>query len=72
MFFSEYCEIFKNNYFEKHLRTTASENTLTVMLSYEICQVFKNTYFEEHLQKMFLFVSPQNTIVHFIQSNAAT
>ena len=51
MFFCEYCEIFKNTYFEKHLRTTASENTPTVMLSYEICEIFKNTYFEEHLQK---------------------
>ena len=36
VFFCEYCEIFKNTYFEKHLRTTASENTPTVMLSYEI------------------------------------
>ena len=24
MFFSEYCEIFKNNYFEEHLQTAAS------------------------------------------------
>ena len=51
MFFCEYCEIFKNIYFEKHLQTMASENTPTVMLSYEICEIFKNTYFEEHLQK---------------------
>ena len=51
MFFCEYCEIFKSTYFEKQLRTTASENTPTVMLSYEICEIFKNTYFEEHLQK---------------------
>ena len=53
MFFCEYCEIFKNTYFEKHLRTTASENTPTVMLSYEICEIFKTL----------LFVSPQNTSV---------
>ena len=51
MFFCEFCEIFKNPYFEKHLRTTASENTQTVMLSYEICEIFKNTHFEEHLQQ---------------------
>ena len=39
---------------KKHLRTTASEDTPTVMLSYEICEIFKNNYFEEHLQKTFL------------------
>ena len=27
VFFGEYCEIFKNLYFEKHLRTTASVNS---------------------------------------------
>ena len=27
VFFCEYCEIFKNTYFEKHLRTTASVNS---------------------------------------------
>ena len=51
MFFCEYCEIFKNAYFEKHLRTTAFENIPTLMLSYEISEIFKNAYFEEHLQK---------------------
>ena len=51
MFFCEYCETFKTTYFGKHLQTTASENTPTVMLSYEICEIFKNTYFEQHLQK---------------------
>ena len=51
VFFCKYCEIFKNTYFEKHLRTTASEDTPTLMLSYEICEIFKNTYFEEHLRK---------------------
>ena len=25
MFFCEFCEIFKNNFFTEHLRTTASE-----------------------------------------------
>ena len=29
----------------------ASENTPTVILSYEICEIFKNTYFEQHLQE---------------------
>ena len=48
MLFCEYCEIFKNTYIKKQLRTTASENTPTVMLSYEIFKIFKNTYFEEH------------------------
>ena len=43
--------MFKNTFFEQHLRTTASEDTPTLMLSYEICEIFKNTYFEEHLQK---------------------
>ena len=86
MFFCEYCEIFKNTYFEKYLRTTASEDTPTLMLSYEICEIFKNTYFEKHLRRLLLFVPPQNTItmsvgefgldgdlerVRFIQSNAA-
>ena len=28
MLFREYCEIFKNTYFEKHLRTAASETHL--------------------------------------------
>ena len=30
VFSCEYCEIFKNIYFEEHLPTTASENQLTV------------------------------------------
>ena len=52
VFSCEYCELFKNMYFEKHLRTMASENTPTVMIFCEICEIFKNTYFEEHLQKI--------------------
>ena len=51
MFFCEYCEFFKNTYFKKHLRTTAFENTPTVMISYKIWEISKNTHFEEHLQK---------------------
>ena len=63
MFFCEYCKIFKNTYSEKHLRTTTSEDTPTLMISYEICKIFKNTYFEEHL-RLLLFVLPQNTITN--------
>ena len=62
VFFCEYCEIFKNNYFEKHLRTTVSEVTPTMMLSYEICELFKNTYFEEHLRKTASICFTSNTI----------
>ena len=51
VFFCEYCEIFKNTYFKKHPRTTGSEDTPTLMLSYEICEIFKNTFFEEHERK---------------------
>ena len=51
MFFCEYCEISENTYFEKHLQTTASEDTPTLMLFYEISEIFKNTYFEEHVRK---------------------
>ena len=87
VFFCEYCEIFKNTYFEKHLRTTASEDTPTLMLSYEICEIFKNTNFEEHVRKTdsICFISKYynnewwrvwtrrdlDIGVHFIQSNAA-
>ena len=31
MFFCEYCEIFNNTYFEKHLQTTASVNSRAVV-----------------------------------------
>ena len=67
MFFYEYCEIFKNTYFDKHLRTTASENTPAVILSYEICEIFKDTYFEEHLQKTvsICFTSKYYSIAEF-------
>ena len=51
MFFCEYCKIFKNNFFKQHLQTTASEDTPTLILSFEICEIFRNTYFEEHLRK---------------------
>ena len=86
MFFREYYEIFKNTYFEKHLPTTASEDTPTLMLSYKICEIFKNTYFEEHVRKTastcltsryynneWLRVWTRQDLdrVHFIQSNAA-
>ena len=45
----------------------ASENTPTVMLSYEICEIFKNTYFEEHLQKTasICFTSKYYSVVEF-------
>ena len=84
--FCEYCEFFKNAYFEKHLRTIASENTLTLMLSYEVCKIFKNTYFEEHVRKTAsicltskyynnewwqVWTRQDLSRVHFIQSNAA-
>ena len=62
MFFCEYCETFKNTYFKKHPRTTGSEDTPTLMLSYEICEIFKNTFFEDMSERLLLFVSPQNTI----------
>ena len=86
VFSCEYYELFKNMYFEKHLRTMASENTPTVMIFCEICEIFKNTYFEEHLQKTasICFTSKYYNNewwrvwtrrdldrVHFIQSNAA-
>ena len=57
VFFCEYYEIFKNTYFKKHLRTTTSEDTPTLMLSYEICEIFKNI-----CKRLLLFVSPRNTI----------
>ena len=47
MFSCEIYENFKNNYFEEHLRTTAS--TPTQVFSCEIYESFNNTYFEEHL-----------------------
>ena len=47
LFFCEYCEIFINTYFEKHLRLTASADTPTLMLSYEISKIFK----KEHVRK---------------------
>ena len=31
VFFCEYCEIFKITYFEKHLRTTASVNSIAAV-----------------------------------------
>ena len=50
----EICEIFKDNYFEEHLWTTASKlikkETLTQMFFCEFCELFKNTYFKEHLR----------------------
>ena len=74
MFFYEYCEIFKNTYFEKHRRTTASENTPAVILSYEICEIFKDTYFEEHLQKTvsICFTSKYYSIAEFGPDETST
>ena len=74
MFSCEYCKIFKNNYFEKHLRTTASENTPTVILSYEICEIFKNTYIEEHLQKTasICFTSKNYSVAEFELDETST
>ena len=44
----EICEIFKNNYFEEHLWTTASKLYLKrdsdKMFSCEFCKLFTNTY----------------------------
>ena len=48
MFSCEICEIFKNNYFEEHLWTTASKLSLKrdsdKMFSCEFCKLFTNTY----------------------------
>ena len=50
------CEIFKNNYFEEHLWTTASKliekETPTQVFSSEFCELFKSIYFKEHLQTL--------------------
>ena len=36
LFNSEYCEVFKNTYFEEHLRTAASENVFMELRKIEI------------------------------------
>ena len=36
-FNSEYCEILKSTYFEKHLQTTASENVFMKLRKTKIC-----------------------------------
>ena len=38
MFSSEYCEIFKNIYFEEHLQTTASEKTKSQQIKACVCK----------------------------------
>ena len=47
------CEIFKSNYFQEYLLTTASnlylKKTPKHMFSCEFYELFKNTYFVEHL-----------------------
>ena len=54
MLSSKIWEIFKNNYVEEHLWTTASElikkETPKQVFSCECCELFKNIYFKEHLQ----------------------
>ena len=44
------------------LRITASEDTPTLMHSYEICEIFKSTILKNICERLLLFVSPQNTI----------
>ena len=53
------CEIwkrFKNNYFEKHLWTSASKLYLkrdtNTVFSCEFCELFKSTYFAEDLRNI--------------------
>ena len=41
MFFYEYCEIFKNTFFENHLQTTASANSRTVVFQESLALPFK-------------------------------
>ena len=41
MFFYEYCEIFKNTFFEKHLQTTASVNSRTTVFQESLALPFK-------------------------------
>ena len=43
MFSCEYCEIFKNTYFEKHLRTTASVNSRKAVLQESLASPFLTT-----------------------------
>ena len=41
VFFCEYCEIFKNTYFEKHLRTTAFVNSRAAVFQESLALPFK-------------------------------
>ena len=48
MFFCEYCEIFKNTYFEEHLRKAASGDFNNHSSSQVLYKVIKNKFsFEE-------------------------
>ena len=54
VFSCEICKLFKNNYFEEHLWTSASKHYLkrdsNSCPSCEFCKFFKNTYFLEDLR----------------------
>ena len=41
MFFTKYCEIFKNIYFEKHLRMNASANSRAAVFQESLALPFK-------------------------------
>ena len=61
MFSCEYCEIFKNTYFEKHLRTAASNNS-----------VWAWRYFEDLHTLVFPFPLSNQCYVFFLLVNKKT
>ena len=60
LFNSEYWEIFQSTYFEKHLRTAASENVFKKLFIKRFNFTFKKQFFQHQYQKqvkMFAFIS---------------
>ena len=45
VFSCEYCENFKNTYFEKHLRTAAFDRTPSIMFAQKFVKILKRTIF---------------------------
>ena len=60
-FFCEYYKLFKNSYFEEHLKTAAS-----VLNGYFRTTIFREAIFQNSLPNIFLFLTFISLLIHLI------
>ena len=62
----EYCEFFKNTYFQEHLQTTASNNTVFSWKSISDKCFYSALFWKKHLKEVHLLRNSQQNVCTII------